>query len=124
MNYVHRGWRIVAMIAFASSSLSAQLTPEQVTSLQTVSSVAISPDARWVAYTLAQPRAAEEDTLAGLRGYSEVWVVPAEGGAARQIVGRPNSAGGLAWTPAGELSFVRSGQVHVAPVTCFTAAAP
>lgn len=112
------------MLFLSASSISAQLTPEQVTSLQTVSSVAISPDARWVAYTLAQPRAAEEDTLAGLRGYSEVWVVPAAGGAPRMIVGRPNSAGGVSWSPSGELSFVRSGQVHVAPVTCFTATTP
>ena len=117
--------RVTALLlAFAASTTAAQITPEQITSLQTVGSVAMSPDGRWVAYTLAQPRAAEEDTLAGLRGYSEVWVVPASGGQPVALVRRPNSAGNVSWTPAGELSFARSGQVHVAPVSCFTATTP
>lgn len=103
-----------------AAPLVAQLTPEHVTSLQNVTGVAMSPDGRWVAYTLSQPRAAEEDTVAGLRAYSELWVVPASGGEPRAIVRRPNSASGPVWSPAGELGFVARGQVHVAPVSCFT----
>jgi dipeptidyl aminopeptidase/acylaminoacyl peptidase len=99
-----------------SAPVAAQLTPEQVTTLQTVGSVTLSPDARWVAYTLSQPRAAEEDTIAGLRAYSELWIVPAAGGASRAVVQRPNSASGPAWTPDGSLlGFVARGQVQVVP---------
>lgn len=120
--------RALRIALLGSLSLSpaahAQLTPEHVTSLQNVTSVAMSPDGRWVAYTLSQPRAAEEDTVAGLRAYSELWVVPATGGQPRAIVRRPNSASGVAWTPAGELGYVARGQVQVAPAACFTGATP
>jgi len=109
------------MLFVLASAASAQLTPEQVTSLQNVTSVAMSPDGRWVAYTLAQPRAQEEDTLAGLRGYSEVWVIPSAGGTPRAIVQRPSSGGGLVWSPAGELGFTLRGQLNTVGVSCFTA---
>jgi dipeptidyl aminopeptidase/acylaminoacyl peptidase len=117
-----RGLVVVGLAFIALAQAQSQLTPEQVTSLQNVTSVAMSPDGRWVAYTLAQPRAAEEDTLAGLRGYSELWVVSSAGGQPRAIVQRPNSASGPAWTPAGELGFLARGQVQVAPQACFIGA--
>jgi dipeptidyl aminopeptidase/acylaminoacyl peptidase len=109
-----------ALLVLAASAtvqaLEAQLTPEQVTTLQTVTSTALSPDGRWVAYTLSQPRAAEEDTVAGQRAYSELWIVAAGGGEARAIVERPNSASGPAWSPDGSvLAFVQRGQVHTVP---------
>jgi dipeptidyl aminopeptidase/acylaminoacyl peptidase len=97
-------------------ALHAQLTPEQVTQLQTVTSTAISPDGRWVAYTLSQPRAPVEDTLAGLRAFSELWMVPVAGGQPRALVQRPMSASGPAWSPDGSrLGFVYRGQVHTVP---------
>lgn len=97
-------------------TLHAQLTPEQVTTLQQVTTAALSPDARWIAYTLSQPRAAEEDTIAGQRSYSELWLVPAVGGAPRAIVQRPNSASGASWSPDGAfLGFVARGQVQTVP---------
>jgi dipeptidyl aminopeptidase/acylaminoacyl peptidase len=114
--------RLSAMILFVSAATaSGQMTPEQVTSLQNVTSAVISPDGRWVAYTIAQPRAQEEDTLAGLRGYSELWVVPAAGGAAKAVVQRPSSAGGAVWSPAGELGFTLRGQLHTVGTACFSA---
>jgi dipeptidyl aminopeptidase/acylaminoacyl peptidase len=107
---------IVLGVSVAWSPAIAQLTPEQVTSLQTVGSVTISPDARRVAYTMSQPRAAEEDTIAGLRAYSELWVVPVAGGAPRAIVQRPNSATSPSWSPDGTmLGFVARGQVQTIP---------
>lgn len=106
---------LILVLALAARA-QAQLSPEQVTTLQTVSSALISPDGRWVAYTLTQPRAPEEDTVAGQRAYSELWVTPAGGGEARAIVQRPNSAGGASWSPDGStLGFVYRGQVHTVP---------
>jgi dipeptidyl aminopeptidase/acylaminoacyl peptidase len=100
----------------AAPALHAQLSPEQVTSLQTVSSAVISPDGRLVAYTLTQPRAPEEDTVAGQRSFSELWVAPVAGGAPRSIVQRPNSAGAPSWSPDGSvLAFLYRGQVHTVP---------
>lgn len=102
--------------AVLASPAAAQLTPEQVTSLQNVGTVALSPDAKWVAFTLSQPRAAEEDTIAGLRAYTELWVGAATGGAPRAVVQRPSSATGPAWSPDGTmLGFVARGQVQTVP---------
>jgi dipeptidyl aminopeptidase/acylaminoacyl peptidase len=107
---------LLLLSAGVQQSVQAQLTPEHVTQLQTVTSAAISPDGRWVAYTLSQPRAAEEDTVAGLRAYSELWVVPAAGGEARAVVRRPLSASGPSWSPDSRvLGFVHRGQVHTVP---------
>ncbi|MEX2153805.1 MAG: S9 family peptidase [Gemmatimonadaceae bacterium] len=106
---------MAAALAFASS-VSAQLTPQQVTTLQNVTTVAISPDARFAAYTLSQPRAAEEDTIAGLRAYSELWVVSVAAGTPRAIAQRPNVATGPAWSPDGALlAFLQRGQVQAVP---------
>ena len=103
-------------IALIASPAAAQLTPEQVTTLQNVGTVVLSPDAKWVGYSLSQPRAAEEDTIAGLRAYTELWVVAATGGASRAVVQRPNSATGPAWSPDGTLlGFVARGQVQTVP---------
>jgi dipeptidyl aminopeptidase/acylaminoacyl peptidase len=116
-----RAWRpsALALLLFATAlqSAQAQLTPEHVTQLQSVTSTAISPDGRMVAYTLSQPRGEAEDTAVGLRGFSELWIVPAAGGAPRAIVQRPLSASGPAWSPDGSrLGFVHRAQVHTVPV--------
>ena len=96
----------------------AQLTPEHVTRLQVVTSTAISPDGRHVAYTLSRPRAPEEDTAAGLRAFSELWVAEVVGDQPNAIVRAPNSAGGQSWSPDGSrLAFTYRGQVHFVPVT-------
>jgi dipeptidyl aminopeptidase/acylaminoacyl peptidase len=104
------------LAATGSAALQAQITPEQVTQLQTVTSAVISPDARQIAYTLSQPRAPEEDTIAGLRAFSELWVVPVAGGEPRAVVRRPLVASGPSWSPDGSvLGFVHRGQVHRVP---------
>jgi dipeptidyl aminopeptidase/acylaminoacyl peptidase len=109
----------LVVLAIATPAV-AQLTPEHVTSLQNVTSVAISPDARWIAYTISQPRAPEEDTLAGQRAYSELWVIAAAGGEARAVVRRPTTASAPAFTPGGDLSFLSRGQVQLVAAACFT----
>jgi dipeptidyl aminopeptidase/acylaminoacyl peptidase len=84
----------VLLAAVQPLAVSAQITPEQVAQLQAVTSTSMSPDGRWVAYTLSQPRGMEEDTVAGLRGFSELWIAPTAAGEARAVVRRPQSASG------------------------------
>lgn len=106
----------IAAVAFSTTAAQAQLAPEQVTRLNAVTSTAISPDGRQIAFTLSQPRAPEEDTIAGQRAYSELWVVPVSGGAPRAIVQRPSSAGAPQWTPDGSgISYTSGGQVRLVP---------
>jgi dipeptidyl aminopeptidase/acylaminoacyl peptidase len=106
----------VLLAAVQPLAVSAQITPEQVAQLQAVTSTSMSPDGRWVAYTLSQPRGMEEDTVAGLRGFSELWIAPTAAGEARAVVRRPQSASGPSWSPDGSvLGFVHRGQVHTVP---------
>jgi dipeptidyl aminopeptidase/acylaminoacyl peptidase len=79
-------------------ALSQGLTPEQVVALRTVTSVAMSPNGQWVAYTATRPRA-EVETQAP--PFSELWVVPAGGGEPRLVVGQPASAASPQWSPDG-----------------------
>ncbi len=110
-------WLVFALLVAAPPAV-AQLTPEQVTSLETVTSVALSPDGRHVAYTLSRPRAPEEDTAAGLRGFSELYLAATVGDAPNAIIQRPNSASSPQWSPDGtRLTFLYRGQVHAVPVT-------
>ena len=108
----------VAAAAVLAPALHAQLRPEHVSALEAVTSVALSPDGRLAAYTLSRPRAPEEDTVAGQRAFSELWVVPVAGGAPRVIIQRPSSAASPSWSPDGsQLGFVYRSQVHVVPAS-------
>lgn len=79
------------------------LTPEQVVSLRSVGSVALSPDGQWVAYTARRPR--DADAAPG-RSYMELFVVPASGGDAQPVVQAPQSASSPQWSPDGaQLAF-------------------
>ncbi len=94
---------LAGLAALASPAILAgqtPLSPEQVVTLQSVGSVALSPDGRLIAYTMAQPRDSAED-----RGgsYSELYVVSADGGAPRAILTKPRSAAQPRWSPDGRM---------------------
>ncbi len=92
------------LLATLPAALVAQgLTPEQVVRLESVTSVAMSPDGEQVAYTLQKPRG-ETDSYGP--AYVELWVVPAHGGNPRPIVRGPNRVSQPGWSPDGStLSF-------------------
>lgn len=86
--------------AAPATLLAQSITPEQVVSIEHVGTVAMSPDGRLIAYTLMRPRTAAESYG---RSYSELWVVPAIGGAARPVVEAPSSASAPQWSPDGSV---------------------
>jgi dipeptidyl aminopeptidase/acylaminoacyl peptidase len=96
-------WAALALLAMPAA-VAAQMTPEHVVQLEQAGSVALSPDGRFVAYTVTTPRAEEEQVG---RAFSELWVVPAVGGTPRRLIERPLSASGPAWSPdGGTIGFV------------------
>src|SRR5512145_1514770 len=89
----------VVMSFFVIGSARAQqqkITPEMVVSLKTVSAVAIDPAGKSVAYLLRSPRSAEEETG---NAFTELFVIPAGGGEARQFTYRPNNVNSPQWAP-------------------------
>lgn len=108
----------ILLLFAAVQGADAQLTPEQVTTLRAVTSVSMSPDGRYVAYTVTRPRAPEEDTVAGQRGLSELWLVATVGDQPSAVIQHPNSASSPAWSPDGSrLGFLHRGQVYTIPAT-------
>jgi len=63
-----------------------------------VSSVQISPDGQWVLYVLSRPRSA--DAKPG-GAWANLWVVPFEGGPARQLTAADSEDKSPAWSPDG-----------------------
>ncbi len=100
----------LVLIAILPALLAAQLTPEQVVALESVGAVALSPDGRWIAYTLQKPRTGEE---AHGPARSELYVVAAQGGAPRVVVASPASASAPSWSSDGAtLGFVARLESH------------
>ncbi|MGH7449757.1 MAG: alpha/beta fold hydrolase, partial [bacterium] len=98
----------VAVMLFVAVAVYAQqqiLTPEMVVSLKTVSSVTIDPAGKNIAYILTTPRGADEE--AGAR-YSELFVIPAAGGAPRQFTYKSNSTSTPQWSPDGKWVYFTS----------------
>src|SRR4051812_2689504 len=65
-------------------------------SLRRVLDPEISPDGKWVAYAVREPRMSEN------RFISHIWIVPAEGGAARQITTHERGESRPKWSPDGK----------------------
>src|SRR5256885_16880365 len=99
---------VIACAVAASVSVNAQLalpkvppTVDQILSLKRAGSPAISPDGRFVAYTV-------RETNWDDNAYeTEIWLANAQTGAARQITNAKKSSQSPAWSPDGSrLAFV------------------
>ncbi|RMH75978.1 MAG: S9 family peptidase [Calditrichaeota bacterium] len=112
----------LTLLWFLAGQGSAQtLTPEMVVDLKMVVQVAMQPQGEYVAYRLRTPRGADEKPGGA---YTELWVVPTEGGEPRQFVSKPHSVGSIAWTPDGKFitfterrkTFHKHRQVYAIPI--------
>src|SRR5437867_13220345 len=116
-----------SIMLFACLTLPASLVPfpllaqrhsitfEDYIALKSVSDPQLSPDGKWVAYTVSTP------SLQDNRNVSRVWVVEVAAGKARQLTGGPGSDRQPRWSPDGKtLAFVstrdRGGQGWVLPI--------
>ena len=78
--------------------------------MQRVSDPAISPDGKWVVYTLTTP------DLAANKTSTDLWIVSADGGAPKQLTTDPASDRRAAWSPDGRwIAFesTRSGESQI-----------
>ena len=91
------------------------ITFEDYIALKAVSDPQLSPDGRWVAYTVSTP------SLQDNRNVARVWVVEVATGKSRQLTGGPGSDRQPRWSPDGKtLAFVSTrdsgAQVWVLPI--------
>jgi len=96
---IGRGVLVSLLITlFASSGAVADgpLTPADVARLRIVTGVSISPDGKWIAYTLAVPRDLNSDDDGG--AWVELHVVGPDGASRPFITGEVN-VGNVAWKP-------------------------
>jgi dipeptidyl aminopeptidase/acylaminoacyl peptidase len=119
------GSRVVAHAAFVAAAIplasaTAAQTPAQPAPshgrpliiedfyrLRTVGAPELSPDGRWVAFTVSTRVEATNGETA------EVWLVPSDGsGAARRVSREGWSARSLQWTPQGRLQFVADARLR------------
>src|SRR5258705_92795 len=109
---------LLACLLLSPSILTAQkgaIGFEDFIALKSVSDPQLSPDGKWVAYTVTTP------SLQDNRGISRVWVVEAATGRSRQLTGGPGSDRQPRWSPDGKtLAFIstREGgaQVWLLPI--------
>lgn len=110
--------RTACLLLLLAAPLAAQkraITFEDFIALKTVSDPQLSPDGKWVAYTVSTP------SLEDNRNVSRVWVVEVATGKARPLTGGPGSDRQPRWSPDGKtLAFIstREGgaQVWVLPI--------
>ena len=79
-------------IAFAQQAKKA-LTIEDILKLKTVSEVQISPDGKWVAYTVSEMDMKKDKSL------TRIYSIPMKGGAPIAITGKDYSGSQPRWSP-------------------------
>jgi len=89
---------LAAAVGLWSPALAAQqrhtITHEDVFLMKRVGSPAISPDSRWIAFSVTEPSYAEGEQV------SDLWLVPTDGGAEpRRLTYTKAGEGGVAWSP-------------------------
>jgi len=96
--------RYACLLLFDRRSTAAQkraITFEDYIALKSVSDPQLSPDGKWVAYTVSTP------SLQDNRNVARVWVVEVATGKSRQLTGGPGRTGQPRWSPDGKtLAFI------------------
>lgn len=95
---------IFFLISFMSLSLAAQdrpITHDDLYNMKRISSPAVSPDGKLVAYVVTDYDKKENSSN------SDIWLVPVAGGEPRQLTASPRGDSGPAWSPDGtQIAFV------------------
>lgn len=94
---------LILLLCVSAFAQRRALTAEDMWALKRVSDPRISPDGKFVAYSLAAYSMAEN------KGNSDLWLIPVQGGAARQLTNFAGYDGHPRWSPDGSaLAFLSS----------------
>src|SRR5882762_4682617 len=93
-----RPTHIVACLIWLASPLAAQqrhtITHEDVFLMKRVGAPAISPDGRWIVFSVTEPSYTEGEQV------SDLWLVPTDGSAEpRRLTNSKSGEGSVAWSP-------------------------
>ena len=105
-------WNIGAALIVLSAPLAAQvgITAEQAAGMRQLGNVRISPDGRWIAYTVTVPDLKQSSTN------SDIWLVSAQGGDPIRLTNSPSVDDQARWSPDGKwIAFIstRDGKPQV-----------
>lgn len=96
MKTLHLICAVTLLVAIAASAQTPRpMTFDDVMALKTAGSTAISPDGKWIAYTLTYAEMKENERR------TEIWMVAASGGTARRFTSGKNDSGPQ-WSPDGQ----------------------
>lgn len=87
--------RFVLLLVFTLSAFAkSPVTHEKLWMMKRVASPAVSPDGKWVVFTVTEPSYVDTETS------SDLWLVPADGSAKpRRITSSKSGESGVAWSP-------------------------
>ncbi|MGZ7031187.1 MAG: TolB family protein, partial [Thermoanaerobaculia bacterium] len=85
---------LFALVAAAAFAAKQPLTHETLWLMKRVASPALSPDGKWVVFSVTEPSYDEKEQV------SDLWLVPADGSAkARKVTFSKSSESGVSWSP-------------------------
>lgn len=77
------------------------MSPEDLYQIKAVSDPQVSPDGKWIAYTIAVP------DLAKNRYFDDIWLVPTDGGVSKPLTTDPENDYSPRWSPDGkQIAFI------------------
>ena len=113
----------IVIILFVFTVIHAQaqsrrpMTPEDLYKIKKVSDPRISPDGKWIVYTVSVPN------LKANKYNSDIWLIPVVGGTPRQLTASPGSDHSPTWSPDGkQVAFIskrnndEAGNIYLLPV--------
>lgn len=86
---------VVATVGLGASAANAKtvITHEMLWMMKRVGGPAVSPDGKWVVYSITEPSYESDKPV------SDLWLVPASGGTPRRLTNTKAGEGGLVWSP-------------------------